>query len=133
MATIKTTRKPTMLKALDNAKTRDEIMALAVEYWNELALGYFIEHEELVYDKERALYCEVENRDRTYSDVSDIYGEELYWLSCYYESGNLRHDEEHHDRHAFLKFAEVFRPYVGSLEGYLSGIPRKEENAFLFN
>ena len=128
----KTTRKPQMKKAVAEAKTRDELMALAVKYWTELALGYFIEHEELEYDEARALYYEVENHDRTYSDISDIYGEELYWLSCYYERGNMRHDDEHHDRHAFLKFAEVFRPYVGSLEGYLEGIPRKPENEFLF-
>ena len=130
----KTTRKPQMKKAVAEAKTRDELMSLAVKYWNELALGYFIEHEELKYDASRMCYYEVECEENTYVELSDIYEESLYWLSCYYESGNMRHDEEHHDRHAFLKFAEVFRPYVGDIAGTAShwGIPRKAENEFLW-
>lgn len=129
MATSKTTRKPTMLKAIAEASNRDELTALAVKYWNELALGYFIEHKELERQEDGSYNCSEETFP--VNDVSDIYDEMLYWLSCYYERGNVRHDEEHHDRHAFLKFAEVFRPYVGDLRNEW-GIPRKDENRFLF-
>lgn len=126
----KTTRKPQMKKALAEAKTSEELFALAVKFWNELALGYCIEHRELTL-REDGKYTSEEG-DFVADCLLDVYGEELYWLSCYYERGNMRHDDEHHDRHAFLKFAEVFRPYVGSLEGYLDGIPCKPENEFLF-
>ena len=128
----KTTRKPQMKKAVAEAKTAEELMVLAVKYWNELANGYFIEHEELSLQEDGSYNC-AENNFRV-NDISDIYGEALYWLSCYYEPGNVRHDEEHHDRHSFLKFCEVFRPYVGGVEAVAShwGIPRKPENEFLF-
>ena len=128
----KTTRKPQMKKAVAEAKTREELVALAVKFWNELALGYCIEHKELALQSDGSYNCE-ENTFHV-ADVSDVYEEALYWLSCYYESGNIRHDDEHHDRHAFLKFVEVFRPYVGDVGPVASywGIPRKPENEFLF-
>lgn len=106
----KTTQIRTMIKTLANAKSDKERFDLAAKYWNELAMGYCIEHEYVI--EQNGIYVEDEGKDNKYESISDFVGEAAYWLSCYFESGHCRHEEEFQDRFAFAKFIKVFKPYV---------------------
>ena len=128
----RTTRKPTMVKAVNSAKDNsDDLIALCARYFNELANGYYFEYEEVTYDIERHCWVESENKDNTYSSVDDFCSEISYWLSCYYEGGNCRHEEEFKDRKAFLKYLEVFKAHCK--EKHNRWIPYIEETKFLFD
>ena len=47
----------------------------------------------------------------TTQEIDDFCAEASYWLSCYYESGHCRHEEEYTHRKAFIKFLDVFKPF----------------------
>ncbi len=47
----RTTRKPTMIKAVHHAmQSSSELLAICAKFWNELANGYYLEHEEVHFD-----------------------------------------------------------------------------------
>lgn len=128
----RTTRKPTMIKAVHHAiQSSSELLAICAKYWNELALGYYIEHEEVHFDPSKDVWVESESAENFYSTVDDFCAEASYWLSCYYESGHCRHEEEYAHRKSFLKFLEVFKPFCK--EKHTKWIPYIEETKFLFD
>ena len=115
----RTTRKPTMIKAVHHAmQSSSELLALCAKYWNELANGYYLEHEEVHFDADKDAWVESESAEAS------------YWLSCYYECGHCRHEEEFKDRKAFIKFLDVFKPFCK--EKHTKWIPYIEETKFLF-
>ena len=127
----RTTRKPTMIKTINSAKDNSaELLAICAKYWNELANGYYLEHEEVHFDADKDAWVESESVENTYSTVDDFCAEASYWLSCYYESGHCRHEEEFKDRKAFIKFLDVFKPFCK--EKHTKWIPYIEETKFLF-
>lgn len=125
---MKTTRVDVMTKSLIG-KTEEQVFDLCAKYFNELANGYFFEHE--VVTKKGKVYRESESDENYYRDVLDFCNEISYWLSCYYEYGNIRHDAEYNDRKAFIKFLKVFQPYCKE-EISNRWIPHRKETAFLF-
>lgn len=47
----RTTRKPTMIKAVHHAtQSSSELLAICAKYWNELANSYYLGHEEVHFD-----------------------------------------------------------------------------------
>ena len=127
----RTTRKPTMIKAINAVKdSSSDLLALCAKYWNELALGYYLEHEEVHFDSDKKVWVEHESAENSYSSVDDFCAEASYWLSCYYESGHCRHEEEYAHRKAFIKFLDVFKPFCK--EKHTKWIPYVEETKFLF-
>ena len=108
----RTTRKPTMIKSVHHAmQSSSELLAICAKYWNELANGYYLEYEEVHFDPSKDAWVESENDENSYSTVDDFCDEASYWLSCYYESGHCRHEEEYTHRKAFIKFLDVFKPF----------------------
>lgn len=96
---------------------------------------FFFEHEEVHWDEEHQFYVEAESDENTYESVDDFCGEISYWLSCYYESGHCRHEDEYADRLSFIKFLKVFVPLCSDKPvnlGFTRWIPRKTETEFLF-
>ena len=66
----RTTRKPTMIKAVHHAmQSSSELLALCAKYWNELANGYYLEHEEVHFDADKDAWIESDNKGNTYSTV----------------------------------------------------------------
>ena len=127
----RTTRKPTMIKAVHHAmQSSSELLAICAKFWNELANGYYLEHEEVHFDADKDAWVESDNEGNTYSTVDDFCAEASYWLSCYYESGHCRHEEEYAHRKAFIKFLDVFKPFCK--EKHTKWIPYIEETKFLF-
>ena len=128
----RTTRKPTMIKAVSEVKTLGEkqLLTLCAKYWNELAEGYGIEYEKVHWDSDKGC-CVESDGGHIYQTIDDFCNEASYWLSCYYEGGHCRHEEEYNDRKAFLKFLEVFKPFCK--DKHTSWIPYKEETKFLFD
>ena len=125
----RTTRKPTMIKAINSAKDNsDTLLALCAKYFNEFANEYFFEYE-VHFDADKDAWVE-SDCEKSYSSIDDFCKEVSYWLSCYYESGNCRHDEEYKDRKAFLKYLEVFKS--SCKEKHTKWIPYIEETKFLF-
>lgn len=105
----KTTDIRLMRKEVETVKDNStELLSVAVKYWNELALGYCIEHEEL--KSENGKYINDE-KSFTVESIEDVLTECIYWLSCYYENGHCRKEDEYNDRKAFIKFLTVFLPY----------------------
>lgn len=105
----KTTDIRTMKKIVSEyIQYKKDLLPLCVEYWNELANSYFIEYEELNFN---GSYYENGEKSLEVYNIDDLVLECIYWLSCYYENGNIRHDEEYNDRKAFIKFLTVFIPY----------------------
>lgn len=127
----KTTRKPTMINSIMHALIigQSELLAIGAKYFNELANGYFFEYEEVHFDADKDSWVSSDS-EKSYSSIDDFCEEISYWLSCYYESGHCRHDEEYKDRKAFLKYLEVFKPYCK--EKHTKWIPYIEETKFLF-
>lgn len=126
----RTTRKPTMLKSIANLHD-DELLAMCAKYWNELANGYYLEYEEVHFDPNKNAWVEFDGEGNTYNTVDDFCKEASYWLSCYYECGNCRHEEEYAHRKAFIKFLDVFKPFCK--EKHTKWIPYIEETKFLFD
>ena len=131
MGNERTTRKLTMVKSVMHAliSGQSELLAIGAKYFNELANGYFFEYEEVHFDCDKDAWIESDG-EKSYSSIDDFCDEISYWLSCYYESGHCRHDEEYKDRKAFLKYLEVFKPHCK--EKHNRWIPYKEETKFLF-
>lgn len=129
----RTTRKPTMIKSVFHASVlgETELLAICAKYWNELANGYYLEHEEVHWDADKDAWVEHERGGESYKTVDDFCAEASYWLSCYYEGGHCRHEEEFKDRKAFMKFLEVFKPFCK--EKHTKWIPYTEETKFLFD
>lgn len=129
----RTTRKPTMIKAVHHAmQSSSELLALCAKYWNELANGYYLEHEEVHFDPSKDAWVESESAENSYSTVDDFCAEASYWLSCYYENGHCRNEsEEFKDRKAFIKFLDVFKPFCK--EKHTKWIPYIGETKFLFD
>lgn len=127
----RTTRKPKMIKTINHAKSisDDELLKVCADYFNELANGYYFEYEEVHFDENTKTYLESDG-SKSYSSVNDFCNEIAYWLSCYYESGNTRYEDEYNDRKAFLKFLEVFKPYCEKIN--LDWIPMNKDTEFLF-
>ena len=133
MGKERTTRKPTMVKSVMHAliSGQSELLALCAKYWNELANGYYLEHEEVHFDADKDAWVESDTSVEPYRTVDDFCKEASYWLSCYYESGHCRNEgEEYKDRKAFLKYLEVFKPFCK--EKHTKWIPYIEETKFLF-
>ena len=133
MGKERTTRKPTMVKSVMHAliSGQSELLALCAKYWNELANGYYLEHEEVHFDADKDAWVESDVSVEPYRTVDDFCKEASYWLSCYYESGHCRNEgEEYKDRKAFLKYLEVFKPFCK--EKHTKWIPYIEETKFLF-
>lgn len=128
----RTTRKPTMVKSVFHASVlgETELLGICAKYWNELALGHYIEHEEVHWDADKDAWVEDDTSIEPYKTVDDFCKEASYWLSCYYEGGHCRHEEEFKDRKAFLKFLKVFKPFCK--EKHTKWIPYIEETKFLF-
>ena len=112
-------------------QSSSELLALCAKYWNELANGYYLEYKEVHFDPSKDAWVESENDENSYSTVDDFCDEASYWLSCYYESGHCRHEEEYAHRKAFIKFLDVFKPFCK--EKHTKWIPCIEETKFLFN
>ena len=131
MSNERTTRKPTMIKSVMNALIggQSELLAIGAKYFNELANGYGFEYEEVHFDCDKDAWIESDS-EKSYSSIDDFCDEISYWLSCYYESGHCRHEEEYKDRKAFLKYLEVFKP--SCKETHTKWIPYIEETKFLF-
>ena len=128
----RTTRKPTMIKTVHHAtQSSSELLAICAKYWNELANGYYLEQEEVHFDPSKDAWVESESAENSYSTVDDFCEEASYWLSCYYENGHRRHEEEFEDRKAFIKFLDVFKPFCK--EKHTKWIPYNEETKFLFD
>ena len=128
----RTTRKPTMIKAVHHAtQSLSELLAICAKYWNELANGYYLKYEEVHFDPSKDAWVESESAENSYSTVDDFCTEASYWLSCYYENGHCRHEEEFKDRKAFVKFLDVFKPFCK--EKHTKYIPYNEETKFLFD
>lgn len=128
----RTTRKPTMIKAVHHAmQYSSELLAICAKYWNELANGYYLKYEEVHFDPSKDAWVESESAENSYSTVDDFCAEASYWLSCYYEYGHYRHEEEFKDRKAFIKFLDVFKPFCK--EKHTKWIPYIEETKFLFD
>ena len=127
----RTTRKPTMINSVCHALIcgQSELLAIGAKYFNELANGYFFEYEEVHFDADKDTWIESDG-ENSYSSIDDFCDEVSYWLSCYYESGHCRHEEEYKDRKAFLKYLEVFKPHCK--EKHTKWIPYIEETKFLF-
>ena len=121
-----------MVKSVFHANVlgETELLGICAKYWNELALGYYIEHEEVHWDADKDAWVEDDISIEPYKTVDDFCKEASYWLSCYYECGHCRHEEEFKDRNAFLKFLEVFKPFCK--EKHTKWIPYIEETKFLF-
>ena len=125
----KTTRKPTMIKNIGYAKCNSEkLLEFGAKYFNEFANGYYLEHEEVHFDSDMKAWIDTEGN--SYKSIDDFCQEVSYWLSCYYEGGHCRHEEEYNDRRAFLKYMEVFKDYCK--EKHTHWIPYNKETAFLF-
>lgn len=128
----RTTRKPTMIEAVHHAmQSSSELLAICAKYWNELANGYYLEHEEVHFDADIDAWVESDTNVKPYKTVDDFCEEASYWLSYYYEDGNCRHDEKYKDRKAFIKFLDVFKPFCK--EKHTEWIPYNEETKFLFD
>ena len=128
----RTTRKPTMIKAVHHAmQSSSELLAICEKYWNELANGYYLEHKEVHFDPSKDAWVESESAENSYSTVDDFCEEASYWLSCYYENEHCRHEEEFKDRKAFIKFLDAFKPFCK--EKHTKWIPYNEETKFLFD
>lgn len=128
----RTTRKPTMIKAVHHAmQSSSELLATCAKFWNELANGYYLKYEEVHFDPSKDAWVESESAENSYSTVDDFCAEASYWLSCYYEYGHYRHEEEFKDRKAFIKFLDVFKPFCK--EKHTKWIPYIEETKFLFD
>lgn len=131
MRVEKTTRKPTMIKSVNNAvNSESDLLALGAKYFNELANGYFFECEEVHFDNDKKCWMESDN-SYFYETIDDFCSEVSYFLSCYYECGHCRHEDEYNDRKAFIKYLEVFKPFCK--EKHTKYIPYKEETKFLFD
>lgn len=127
----RTTRKPTMIKAVQHAmQSSSDLLAICAKFWNELANGYYLEYEEVHFDPSKDAWVESDNKGNAYSTVDDFCDEASYWLSCYYEGGHCRHEEEYAHRKAFIKFLDVFKPFCK--EKHTKWIPYIEETKFLF-
>jgi hypothetical protein len=127
----RTARKPTMIKAVHHAmQSSSDLLALCAKYWNELANGYYLEYKEVHFDAGNDAWVESEDAENSYSTVDDFCDEASYWLSCYYEGGHCRHEEEYAHRKAFIKFLDVFKPFCK--EKHTKWIPYIEETKFLF-
>jgi hypothetical protein len=123
-----------MIKSVFHASAlcETELLAICAKYWNELANGYYLEHEEVHWNADKDAWVESDNKGNTYSTVDDFCAEASYWLSCYYESGHCRNEgEEFKDRKAFIKFLDVFKPFCK--EKHTKWIPYIEETKFLFD
>lgn len=128
----RTTRKPTMIKATHHVmQSSSDLLTICAKYWNELANGYYLEHKEVHFDADKDAWVESDNKGNIYSTVDDFCDEASYWLSCYYEDGHYRHEEEFKDRKVFIKFLEVFEPFCK--EKHTRWIPHIEETKFLFD
>lgn len=128
----RTTRKPTMIKAVNHAmESSFELLVICAKFWNELANGYYLEHEEVHFDPSKDAWVESESAENSYSTVDDFCEEASYRLSCYYEGGHCRNEEEFKDRKAFIKFLDVFKPFCN--EKHTKWIPYNEETKFLFD
>lgn len=126
----RTTRKPTMIKTVHSAMmSKSDLLAQGAKYFNELANGYYFEYEEVHFDCDKDAWVESDG-NKSYSTIDDFCAEISYWLSCYYESGNCRHDEEFAHRKAFIKYLEVFKPFCK--EKHTRWIPHNKETEFLF-
>lgn len=129
-----TMRKDIMIKKLSELKTETERLQFCADRFNDMAITYCFEYEVVNYDEQKNCYVECEDDSRIYESIDDFCGEISYWLSCYYELGHCRHDECYHERLAFLRFLEVFKPYckkdIKSLVS--SWLPRNKETIFLF-
>ena len=127
----RTTRKPTMIKSVMHAliSGQSELLAIGAKYFNELANGYGFEYEEVHFDCDKDAWIESDG-EKLYSSIDDFCDEFYYWLSCYYESGHCRHEEEYKDRKVFLKYLEVFKS--SCKEKHTKWIPYIEETKFLF-
>lgn len=108
----KTTDIRVMRKTVEEYKNSNrDLLPLAVEYWNELASGYYLENSILSYYENTIGSCyKNDENDFIVTSIDDIISEVIYWLSCYYEDGNTRKEDEFNDRKAFIKFLSVFIP-----------------------
>lgn len=126
----KTTRYPKMSQSIMTALVsgQSELLAIGAKYFNELANGYGLEHEEVHFDCDLDAWIDTEGN--SYKSIDDFCQEVSYWLSCYYEGGHCRHEEEFYDRKAFLKYMKAFKTFCK--EKHTNWIPYKKETAFLF-
>lgn len=116
----------------DMMKDNPDKLSAAVECFNFVADRRYFEHMKIAEIDGKLLMGE---REEVVTSPVQIIRELLYWLSCYYESGNIRHDEEFSDRKLLIRCAEVFKENfpeefrVAMKEWY---IPNKNETQSLF-
>lgn len=130
MGKSKTTRKDVMINAAFHALVsgQSELLAIGAKYFNELMNGYYLEHEAVSFDPDKGW---VDSENYEYHSIDDFCSEVEYWLSCYYESGHCRHEEEFKDRKAFIKYLEVFKS--SCKEKHHKWVPLNPETKFLFD
>lgn len=132
MGKSKTTRKDIMINTAFHAliSGQSELLAIGAKYFNELMNGYGLEFNVVHFDcdKEGAW---VDSENHEYHSIDDFCSEMEYWLSCYYESGHCRHEEEYKDRKAFIKYLEVFKS--SCKEKHHKWVPYNSETKFLFD
>ena len=113
-------------------KTGKDLLDLCAKYFNEIVNRYYIEFEEVHWNNEKHAYHDYDEPDNLYKTVDDFCSEIAYWLSCYYESGHCRHEEEYKDRFAFIKFLKVFYPLCSETKYIKHWLPCRDEVRFLY-
>lgn len=131
MGKSKTTRKDIMINSAFHALVsgQSELLAIGAKYFNELMSGYYLDHEIVSFDSDKGSYIDSEGYE--YKSIDDFCSEVEYHLSCYYESGHVRHEEEFKDRKAFIKYLEVFK--TDCKEKHHKWVPYNSETKFLFD
>lgn len=121
--------KKTFTKTITDARTP---LRGCVEVFNYIAFSRYFEHRALHETIDSGVYTNDEE-DWTVTKISDLIEELYYWLSCYYESGHCRHEEEFADRLLLIRGIETLKVYSNPFESHwLSYIPKNKDTQGLF-
>lgn len=112
----KTTNIDIMLKSFENASSNEERFDLAAKYWNELALGYNLEHQYV--SKENGVYIEDIDKNSKYTSIDNFAKkaiESQTRLEQLNDFGHLNKDQlkEYED---FVKYIRCLVPYIVNKE-----------------
>lgn len=132
MGKSKTTRKNIMIDSVFHALVsgQSELLSIGAKYFNELMSGYGLEFNIVHFDCDKDSWISSDGF-MEHKSIDDFCSEVEYWLSCYYESGHCRHEEEFKDRKAFIKYLEVFKS--SCKEKHHKWVPLNPETKFLFD
>lgn len=116
-------------KTISNAKN---ILAGCVKVFNSIAFDRYFEHMALNETSNPGVYTNGEG-DWVVTKIEDLVVELSYWLSCYYEAGHCRHDEEFSDRIMLIRGLEAILPYCRAMtKDWFRYIPENKDTERIF-